>query len=165
MMPGVSTGATTLFALLMAIGVVGTLVPVLPGSLLVGVLGLIWAATINTTGGWVVFAVMVLVLVVGVVAKYVLPSRSLAGAGAPRSTIAFGALGAIVGFFVIPVVGLVVGGLLAVYLAELRRLHGARPAWSSTWQTIRAIGLGMAIELLAALTAAGIWAVCAYIFF
>jgi hypothetical protein len=108
----------------------------------------------------VVFAAMIVVLGVGAIAKYVLPARDLAAAGAPRSTLVVGAVGAVVGFFVIPVVGLPVGGIAGVFVAELRRLRGDRAAaWRSTWVTIKAVGLGILLELAAALVAVAIWAV------
>lgn len=149
-----------LVALVMAVGVVGVLVPVLPGLLLVAGAALVWALTEQDTLSWVVFAAMIVVLGVGAVAKYVLPARDLAAAGAPRSTLVVGAVGAVVGFFVIPVVGLPVGGIAAVFVAELRRLRGDRAAaWRSTWVTIKAVGLGILLELAAALVAVAIWAV------
>jgi uncharacterized protein YqgC (DUF456 family) len=68
-----------------------------------------------------------------------------------------GAVGAIVGFFVIPVVGLLVGGVLGVWLGELRRLRDAGAARRSTWATLKAIGIGLLLELAAGLVAVGIW--------
>lgn len=149
-----------LVALVMAVGVVGVLVPVLPGLLLVAGAALVWALTEQDTLSWVVFAAMIVVLGVGAIAKYVLPARDLAAAGAPRSTLVVGAVGAVVGFFVIPVVGLPVGGMAGVFVAELRRLRGDRAAaWRSTWVTIKAVGLGILLELAAVLVAVAIWAV------
>jgi uncharacterized protein len=63
----------------------------------------------------------------------------------------------VVGFFVIPVVGLVVGGVAAVYLAELARLQDLGLAWRSTWAVLRGIGIGMLVELTAALLMVGVW--------
>ena len=59
---------------------------------------------------------------------------------------------------VIPVVGLPVGGVAGVYAAERRRLGNSPDAWRSTWITIRAIGLGVLIELAAGVVAVAIWA-------
>ncbi|MBA2416943.1 MAG: DUF456 domain-containing protein [Geodermatophilaceae bacterium] len=154
------TGSLLVVALVMAVGVVGVLVPVLPGLLLIAVAALVWALTEQDTLAWVVFAAMMVVLGLGAVAKYVLPARDLAAAGAPRSTMLVGALGAVIGFFAIPVVGLLVGGVAGVFVAELRRLNGDRnAAWRSTWVTIKAVGLGILIELVAALAAVAIWVV------
>lgn len=155
-----NSGGLLLVALVMAVGVVGCVVPVLPGLLLIAGAALVWVLSEQDTFSWVVFATMLVVLGIGAVAKYVLPARNLAAAGAPRSTLVVGAVAAVVGFFVIPVVGLPVGGVAGVYVAELRRLRGDRPAaWRSTWVTIKAVGLGILIELMAALAAVAVWAV------
>jgi uncharacterized protein YqgC (DUF456 family) len=154
----VSTGAELLVLLVMVVGVVGVLVPFLPGLVLVWAAGIAWV-WFDGHGPAHLFVGVVLtaLLAVGIVAKYLLPARSASGAGAPRSTLLAGAAGAVVGFFVIPVVGLPVGGLAAVYLAELTRLQDPRLAWRSTWAVLRGIGLGMLVELSAALLMVGVW--------
>ena len=155
-----SAGAEVLLGLVMVVGLVGVLVPVLPGLALVWLAGLAWAWLDG--GGvarWAVFAGMSAVLLAGTVAKYVLPARSAHASGAPRSTILLGATGAVVGFFVIPVVGLVVGGIGAVYLAELARLGDRETAWRSTRAVLRAVGIGVLIELTAGVLAILVWLV------
>ena len=58
----------------------------------------------------------------------------------------------------IPVVGFFVGFPLGVYLEELlRRQGGHEPAWRSTREALRAMGLSILIELSAAVLAAGAW--------
>lgn len=157
------TGGLLLVALVMAIGVVGVLVPLLPGLLLVAGAALVWAVAESSAYAWTVFTAMLVVLGLGTAAKYVLPARQLAAAGAPRSTLLVGGLGAVVGFFVIPVVGLLVGGVGGVYVAELRRLGENGAAWRSTWVTLKAVGIGVLIELLAGLVAVAIWALAVVI--
>lgn len=63
-----------------------------------------------------------------------------------------------VGFFVVPVVGLFLGFVVGVYAAEHRRL-GARLAWPSTRAALGAVGLALLIELAAAVVAASVWSV------
>jgi hypothetical protein len=89
--------------------------------------------------------------------KLLVPGRRLRDAGVPRQSILAGlALGA-VGFFLIPVVGFFVGFPLGVYLEELRRRGGHEPAWRSTREALRAMGLSILIELSATVLAAGAW--------
>jgi uncharacterized protein len=152
-------GVLVLLGLVMAVGLVGVVIPVLPGLLLVAAAGLVWAIMADGFAPWAVFAAMMLMLVVGTVAKYVLPGRSLKQAGAPASTLILGGIGAIAGFFLIPVVGLPLGAILGIYLGELRRLSDGRAAWRSTVTTAKAIGVGILIELGAGLAAVGIWLV------
>lgn len=146
-----------LLGVVMAVGLVGVIIPVIPGLVLVAGAGLAWAIMADGVAPWIVFAAMMAVLIVGTIAKYVLPGRTLKQTGAPTSTMVLGAIGAIVGFFVIPVVGLLVGAIVGVYLGELRRLGDGKAAWASTWVTIKAVGAGILIELGAGLVAVGIW--------
>lgn len=147
-----------LVAVLIAVGIAGVVVPVLPGLLLIAGAVIAWAALTGGGTAWAVAGVALAVLVVGSVVKYTIPGRRLQAAGIPASTQWWGALGAVVGFFVIPVVGIFVGFPAGVYLAEHRRL-GAAEAWPSTVQALRAVGLSILIELLAGVAAALVWGV------
>ena len=149
------TGTVLVCALVVAVGLVGIVVPVLPGTVLVA-LGIgIWAGAKGTTGGWLVFAVAAGLLVAGAVVKYAVPGRRLTAA-VPTRTLLVGALCGVVGFFVIPVVGALAGFPLGVYLAERVRV-GGDAARASTVAALRAVGASILIELLAALAATLTW--------
>ena len=150
------SGVEVLVALAIAVGLVGILVPVLPGSILVLGAVLVWAWYVGGATAWAVFAVVAVLLVAGGVVKYLVPGRRLKEVGGPASTQWIGAAAGVVGFFVVPVVGLFLGFVLGVYLAELRRL-GRASAWPSTKHALKAVGLSILIELVAALAAAGVW--------
>lgn len=145
-------------AVLIAIGLAGILVPVLPGSVLIFGGALLWALDVGGSAAWGVFAVMTALLVVGTVVKYAVPGKRLKTAGIPASTQWAGAGLAIVGFFVVPVVGIFLGFVLGIYLAEHRRVGSAR-AWPSTTHALKAVGLSILIELVAGVLAAGTWVV------
>jgi uncharacterized protein YqgC (DUF456 family) len=147
-----------LVAVVIAVGIVGIVVPVLPGSILVVGAVLVWAWATGGATAWTVFAVVTALVAVGAVVKYTVPGKRLQDAGIPASTQWIGAALGIVGFFVVPVVGLFVGFVLGVYLAELRRV-GSERAWPSTVHSLRAVGLSIAIELAAAVAAALVWVV------
>jgi uncharacterized protein YqgC (DUF456 family) len=156
----VTGGEQALVGAAMAVGVLGVVLPLLPGLLLIWAAGLWW--TIADGGGparWAVFAVLTALLVAGTVTKYVLPARSAAARGAPASTLLAGAVGAVIGFFVIPVVGLVVGGVAGIFLAELARLGDTRQAGIATRAALVAIGVGVLVELTAALAMVLTWLV------
>lgn len=145
-----------LVALAIAVGLVGILVPVLPGTVLVLAAILVWAVDVASTAGWVVFAVATTLLAAGQVVKYAVPGRRLKDAGVPSSALWAGAGLGIVGFFVVPVVGLFLGFVLGVYLVETRRV-GSAAAWPSTIHALKAVGLSILIELAAAMAAAVTW--------
>lgn len=153
-----SAGAEVLVGLAMVVGLVGVVVPVLPGLLLIWVAGLAWV--LLDGGGlarWSVLVAMTVLLILGSIAKYVLPARSATTSGAPRSTLLLGALGAVVGLFVIPVVGLIVGGVGGVMLAEWSRLGDRSRAWRSTRGVLLGFGIGVLIELIAAVLMVMTW--------
>jgi uncharacterized protein YqgC (DUF456 family) len=145
-------------ALAILVGLVGVVVPVLPGLVLVLVAVLVWAVDVGGGTAWTVFGLATAVLVAGTVVKYAVPGRRLKSSGIPASTTWFGIALGVVGFFVIPVVGLVIGFVLGVYLAEHRRV-GSAAAWPSTQQALRAVGVGILIELAAGILAALVWVV------
>jgi len=145
-----------LVALAILVGLVGVIVPILPGLVLVLVAVLVWAVDEGSGTGWAVFAVAAAVLVVGTVVKYAVPNRRLKTSGIPSSTTWFGVALGVVGFFVIPVIGLFIGFVLGVYLAEHRRV-GAAAAWPSTRQALKAVGVSILIELAAGVVAALVW--------
>ncbi|MGH3510509.1 MAG: DUF456 domain-containing protein [Nocardioidaceae bacterium] len=134
------------------------MVPVLPGSLLILVAVLGWAAEEGSRTAWAAAAIAAAILVAGGVVKYVVPGRRLTTAGVPRRSVAFGGLLGIVGFFVVPVLGLFAGFVLGVYLSETQRVGRAR-AWPSTRATLAAAGLSILIELVAGLLASATWLV------
>jgi uncharacterized protein YqgC (DUF456 family) len=153
----VTTAGLFLIGLLIAGGLIGVLVPALPGSLLVVAAILVWASEDARAVSWVVFALAAAVVAVAQVAKYALPHRRMTGAGVPRASVFGGALLGILGFFVVPVVGLFLGFVAGVYAAERRRLGSASSAWTSTRSALRAIGLSVFIEFCGALIAAALW--------
>lgn len=147
-----------LIAVLIAVGLAGIIVPVLPGSVLVLGAILVWTLEVGGSTAWLVFAVATAFLAIGAIVKYTLPGRRLKQVGVPSSTLWAGALLGFVGFFVIPVVGLFAGFVLGVYVAERRRV-GASAAWPSTRHALRAVGVSLLIELVAAVLAALTWLV------
>jgi uncharacterized protein YqgC (DUF456 family) len=149
--------ATVVAALLVAVGIVGIVVPVLPGPVLVVAGIAVWAVARGDAVAWTVLAVAVAIVAVGSVVKYLLPGRRLRDSGVPGRTIAAGAVLGIVGFFVVPVVGVFLGFVFGVYLVELARLGGHERAWPSTRQALAAVGWSIVIELAAGLLAVAVW--------
>jgi uncharacterized protein YqgC (DUF456 family) len=158
----VVTGVQVLTGLVILVGLVGIVVPVLPGSMLIVASVLGWAVYTGSGTAWAVFAVVTTLVVTGQVVKYVVPGRGLRNSGVPGRTILVGGLLGIVGFFVVPVLGLVLGFLVGVYLAEVPRV-GRQRAWPSTVAAVKAVGVSLLVELVAGLSAAATWLVGAFI--
>jgi hypothetical protein len=149
------SGTVVVCGLLVVVGLFGIVVPLLPGTILVALAIGIWAIDVGSGGAWATFAVAMLLLGGGAVVKYAVPGRRLK-ATVPTRTLVIGGLCAVVGFFVIPVVGALVGFPVGIYVAERVRV-GADGAWPSTKAALRAVGVSILIELAAAVAATLVW--------
>ena len=145
--------------LLVLAGLVGIVVPVLPGLLLVLAGVLLWALMEGGTTAWAVFGASVLVAVAGYVLQYTLPGRRMRERGVSGSTLTLAVLFGLVGFFVIPVVGAVVGFVLGIYVVEMGRSRDRAQAWQRTKHALVAVLHSIGIELVAGLVIAGLFVV------
>lgn len=143
-------------AALLAVAVVGTVIPLLPGSLLAAAAVVGCAIVTGERAAWIAAAIAVAVLAVGWVAKWLVPARHVSGDVHPWSLAVGGVVG-LIGFFVVPVVGLVLGFVGGVFATELLRTRSPALAWPATRQAITAAGIGMLIELASVILAAGLW--------
>ncbi|MCG5434495.1 DUF456 domain-containing protein [Mycobacterium sp. MYCO198283] len=152
-----STGGTALVGVVILIGLIGVVVPLLPGTLLVFGAILVWALVEQTLAGWVTLAVVTVLVAVTTAVKYLWPVQRMRRADVSNASLVAGGVLGIVGFFVIPVLGLAIGFVGGIYLAELLRRHDQRIAWTSTVHALKGVALSMLVELTGALAAAGIW--------
>ncbi len=142
----------------MLAGILGTVLPFFPGLPVVWVAALVYGLMAGfQMGGWVAFGIISVVFAAGMAAGFVLPHRRASAAGAPRSTMVVGLLVGIVGFFVVPVIGLPLGAAGGVMLAERSRLGDWAPAWASTKALIVGFGFGALAQLGAGLRMMLVW--------
>ena len=141
----------------LVVAAVGIVVPVLPGTALALVALLVWAILTGGTTAWLVFGIGAVLMGLGLILKYLLPHRSMRASGVPNRSIVVGFVAAIIGFIVIPVVGVLVGFLGGVYAAEQVRLGDWEEARASTWVAMKATGFSILIELAALLITASFW--------
>ena|SRR6185369_8537415 len=158
-----STGGIVLVALVIAVGVVGIVVPLLPGTLLVFAAIAVWAVVENNVTAWVTLGVVTALLAAFTWVKYLWPMRRMRAADVGTSTLVAGAALGVIGFFVIPVLGLVIGFVFGVYLAELARRRNQRVAWTSTVHALKGVALSVGVELTGALLATAAWVVGVYL--
>jgi uncharacterized protein YqgC (DUF456 family) len=149
-----------LLAVVMAVGAVGTVVPLLPGLGMIWLAGLVYGIDQGFgTVGVAAFGAMTVLGVAATVAGYVVPQRRASEAGATRSSVWLGVAGAIVGFFAVPVVGMPLGGVLGIYAGEHLRTRDAATAWRATRATIVGFGLAALLQFAAALAMIACWVV------
>lgn len=146
-----------LVGIVVVLGLVGVVVQVLPGAVMIGIAVAVWGLVTQGSVGWTVAILALLLTAAGQVVKYLLAGRYLKRGGVPNLSMVWGGVLGIVGFFVIPVVGVFLGFPLGVYLAERVRLKEHGGAWQSTVVSLKATGLTIVIELLASLLVAVAW--------
>jgi uncharacterized protein len=154
-----STVGIILVALAIAIGLVGVVVPLLPGTLLVFGAIAVWALFERTTTAWVTLGIVAAVLAVTLLIKYLWPMRRMRSADVSTLSLVAGGVLGIIGFFVIPVLGLPLGFVLGVYLAELTHRRSQRLAWASTVHAVKGVALSVGVELVGGLLATVVWVV------
>lgn len=155
-----STDLVPLLAVAMAVGAIGTVVPLLPGLSLIWAAGLVYGLDRGFGAvGWTAMAAMTVLLVAATVAGWVVPKRRASGAGAARGSVWLGIAAAVVGFFVVPVVGLPLGGVLGIYAGEHLRTRDPHAAWATTRATITGFGVAALLQLAAALAMIAVWVV------
>ncbi|NGM11825.1 DUF456 domain-containing protein [Verrucosispora sp. WMMA2044] len=154
------TGAavSVITALAILAGLAGVVVPGLPALPLCWGGVLVWTLFGDAGAGrWLVLAAATLVAVAGTVVKYAWPGRNLKRAGVPTTSLLAGAVLGLVGFFVIPVVGLVIGFVGGIFAMERLRLGDTRLAWPATKQAVAAAGLSMLVEFLSGMVIGALW--------
>lgn len=155
--PDATPTALWALALVFAVGVLGIVFPVLPGLIICLAAVLVWAVDVGGTRAWVTFAIAALVYVCGVVLQLTIPGRRMKAEGVGGWTIMLGLLAAIVGFFVVPVIGAPLFFVGGVYLVERFRYRDGQRAWAATKSALKGVIRSMGVELATATTIAVVW--------
>ncbi len=129
----------------------------MPGTWLAGGAVVIWGVFTGSTLGWTVAGAALVLLALATGLKYLIPARWMKDGGVQTSVLLVGAVVGIVGFFVIPVVGLVLGFIGGVFVAEWIRVRSWQQAWPTTVTAMKAAGLSTLIEFAAAVLITATW--------
>ena len=134
------------FLVVFLVGLAGTVFPVFPGILLMwaSVISYGFVAGFGALGIGVIVAVTVLTGI-SIVLGFTLPKQAAEEAGASKKAQWASLFGAIVGFFVIPVVGIIVGAVAGIALAE----YQDKKDWGVAWQSTKGVLKGMGWAALA----------------
>lgn len=149
---------TVAVGLVIAVGVLGTLVPILPGPFLV------WGAAL-TYGlvkgfdpiGWTALGFITAGLIAAVYLGFRLPQQSAAAEGLGLGAQTFALALAIIGFFLVPVVGAGLGFVAGVWVVRYRQIGDTGAANRSTLMTIRGLLKAAAAQFGCAVGMAGAW--------
>ncbi|MFJ3927418.1 DUF456 domain-containing protein [Streptomyces sp. NPDC090022] len=146
-----------LVGLVLLLGVLGVLVPGVPGTWLVWAALLWWTLHEPTSLAWSLLVGATALLLVVQVVKWQLPPRRIRAVGVTPETAVYAGAGAVIGFVVVPVLGAIPGFVGGIYLCERRRLGSHGEAAASVRAVMRAVGTSVLVELFACLLVVGAW--------
>jgi uncharacterized protein YqgC (DUF456 family) len=148
---------------LMLVGLI--VIPILPG------LVIIWAAALGYgiaagfgTLGWIMFAIISVLMVGGSVLDNVLMGAQAHKGGAPWWVVVIALVAAILGNFIIPIpiVGGILAALLVLFLIEWLRLKDARKALTSMRGMLVGCGWAIVFRVIIGLVMIGLWLIWAW---
>ncbi len=109
----------------MALGMIGTVAPLLPGAILIWLSALAWAwADGFEHVGWLTIVVLTLIMLTSALGDLLLASLGARRGGASWRGLLFGGIGAIAGLLIASLPGAVIGAVIGMMAWETYRQHG-----------------------------------------
>ncbi|HSB66120.1 MAG TPA: DUF456 domain-containing protein [Anaerolineales bacterium] len=146
----------------MIVGLFGLIVPIFPG------ITVIWLASLGyglvtqfTTLGWVMFAIISILAVVGVTIDNILMNAKAHKEGAAWTSLALGWLGGVAGTILLPPVGGLIAAPLVVLLVEYVRQHDIQKALVTVRGLLIGWGASFVVRFFIGLAMIGLWLVWA----
>jgi uncharacterized protein YqgC (DUF456 family) len=154
---------TGITLIVMLFGLFGLIIPILPGLVIIWVAALGYGifAGFDTTG-WVMFAIISVLLIAGELAEHVLMGTMAHKEGAPWWVVGIVLVVAIAGNFIIPILGGLLAGLLALFCIEYLRLKEPKKALSSMRGLLVGYAWGFVVRFSAGLMMIGSWFVAVF---
>ncbi|MFD5078734.1 DUF456 domain-containing protein [Streptomyces sp. NPDC058371] len=146
-----------LVGVVILLGLLGVLVPGVPGSWLVWAAVLWWALEDPRPLSWEVLVGATVVLLLSQAIRWGLPARRLRESGATPRMGVYAGVGAVLGFLVIPVLGALPGFMAGIYLSERLRLGRHGEAVTALRTAMRSGGWSVLTEFFACLLIMGAW--------
>ncbi|WP_460070714.1 DUF456 domain-containing protein [Streptomyces sp. YKOK-I1] len=146
-----------LVGLVILLGLCGVLVPGVPGSWFVWSAVLWWALKDPQPVAWWVLVGATVALFLSQVVRWALPPRRLRESGATPRMAVYAGVGALLGFFLVPVLGAIPGFMGGIYLCERLRLGGHGEARAALRTAMRSGGSSVLTELFTCLLITGAW--------
>jgi len=137
------------------VGLLGTLLPIIPGLIIIWLAALYYAGFVLGFGDfspWV-FALLTVVALVAGTSNLWLAALGARTTGATWRTLLVGFIGAIAGTFLLPIplVGTIVGYAAGLILSEYVRLGQWRPAFRAALGGVVGWGVSTAVEFIGAI--------------
>ena len=154
-----------LVGLTMVVGWLSLLIVIVPGLVImwVGALGYGIATGFGTTG-WIIFAIMTILMIVGSVIDNFLMGASARQKGASWWSLGAAWVGAIIGTIVLPPIGGLIFALLALFLVEYFRLKDTKQAFDSSTSLATGCGWSVGVRLAIGFIMLILWVLWAFVF-
>jgi len=153
---------TIVVAVAMVLGLMGVVLPVLPGLLLIWAAALFYGFMVGFgTLGWMVIGLLSVLVVAGGIKSVMIPRRAAAASGASAWAQLGAVVGAVIGFFVIPVLGLILGALAGLLVVEYLLKGDWNEALVAVRGTARGFGISVVIDLILGMIMIVAWSVWA----
>ena len=154
-----------LVGLTMVVGWLSLFIVIVPGLVImwVGALGYGIVTGFGTTG-WIIFAIMTVLMIVGSLIDNFLMGASARQKGASWWSLGAAWAGAIIGTIVLPpIVGLIFA-LLALFLVEYFRLKDTKQAFDSSTSLATGCGWSVCVRLVIVFIMLILWVLWAFVF-
>jgi hypothetical protein len=154
-----------LVGLTMVVGWLSLLIVIVPGLVImwVGALGYGIATGFGTTG-WIIFAVMTVLMIVGSLIDNFLMGASARQKGASWWSLGAAWVGAIIGTIVLPPIGGLIFALLALFIVEYFRLKDTKQAFDSSTSLATGCGWSVGVRLVIGFIMLILWVLWAFVF-
>ncbi len=143
-------------SLIMLVGLIGTVLPIIPGTILIFVGALLYALVDGFQAvGWPTLIVLGVLTAVATTADLWVSSIGAKIGGASGWSVIIGLLAGLAGFVIFSLVGAIIGAVLGVLLTEIVRLGDLRKAlkagsgWLVGWVLSAVVQLGVGLIMLA----------------
>jgi hypothetical protein len=157
-----STSIFWITLVVMLVGTLGLIVPIFPG------LAVIWLAALGfgvitgfTTLGWVLFALLTILLVIGSLIDNILMGSRAHKEGAAWSTVVLGLLAGVLGTIIFPPFGGIIAAPLVVLVIETIRQRNIKKALLSLRGMAVGMGSAYIVRLFIGMAMIGLWLVWA----
>jgi hypothetical protein len=149
----------------MVVGWLSLLIVIVPGLVImwVGALGYGIFTGFDTTG-WIIFAIMTILMVVGSLIDNFLMGASARQKGASWWSLGAAWVGAIIGTIVLPPIGGLIFALLALFLVEYFRLKDSKQAFDSSTSLATGCGWAVGVRLVIGFIMLILWILWAFVF-
>ena len=137
-----------LIVAIMILGIIGVIIPIIPGTLLIwlSITLYVWSKGMAVLG-WGSFVLITLIALVTGTADLWLPLLGAKSGGASKRALLLGGIGALLGTFMFPVLGTIVGYALGLLLGEYHKRGDWLEARRASLGGVAGWGVATAIQL------------------